>query len=91
MRTWLVLALIWSVGVEIQRLVAQTDQNYVFNRICNVEVDQNDDAIAFAQEMVALISRNYPSAKMIVRTGRWMTRFQRLDQPAESLCEKFSI
>ena len=85
MRTWLVLALIWSAGVETQRLVAQTDQNYVFNRICNVEVGQNDAAIAFAQEMVALISRKYPSAKMIVRTGRWMTRFQRLDLPVDQI------
>ncbi len=86
MRTIIVaIALLGAVGAAERQAAGQDEELFVFRRICNIEPGQDAAAAALARKMSELVERKYPFVEMSVRTGRWMTGFQSLEQPVDQI------
>ena len=86
MRILIVIVALASVcSIMTKEIAAQAEGPFVFHRICNIEPGQDAAAVALAQEMVDLVSRKHPSAKMVTNKGRWMTGFQEIAQPVNQI------
>ena len=81
----LIVALINCAGMTSTGLAAQVERPLIFNRICNIEPGEESTAVTLADEMVRFASQKYPGAQMAASKGRWMTGFQRIDQPVDQI------
>ena len=86
MRTVIVAVVLLGVaGAASGEAAPQDDGAFVFRRICNIQPGQTAAARALARGMVELVERNYPGAEMSVRTGRWITGAQNIEQPVDQI------
>ena len=81
----LTVTLASGVGRMTGVVVAQVERPLTFYRICNIVSGQDDAAAALAREMVELVSRRYPDAKMAASQGRWMTGSQTMAHPVNQI------
>ena len=81
----LTVTLATGVGRMTGVVVAQVERPLMFYRICNIVSGQDDAAAALAREMVELVSRRYPDAKMAASQGRWMTGSQTMAHPVNQI------
>ena len=81
----LTVTLASGVGRMTGVVVAQVERPLMFYRICNIVSGQDDAAAALAREMVELVSRRYPDAKMAAGQGRWMTGSQTMAHPVNQI------
>ena len=81
----LTVTLASGVGRMTGAVVAQVERPLMFYRICNIVSGQDDAAAALAREMVELVSRRYPDAKMAAGQGRWMTGSQTMAHPVNQI------
>lgn len=81
----LTVTLASGVGRMTGAVVAQVERPLMFYRICNIVSGQDDAAAALAREMVELVSRRYPDAKMAASQGRWMTGSQTMAHPVNQI------
>lgn len=89
-RSWAVMLVLTvtvasGVGRMTGAVVAQAERPFMFYRICNIVPGQDDAAVALAREMVELVSRRYPDAKMAAGQGRWMTGSQTMAHPVNQI------
>ncbi len=79
------VVLLGVAGAAEREVAGQDGEVFVFRRICNIEPGQEAAAAALARDMAELVERKYPFVEMSVRTGRWMTGFQSLEQPVDQI------